>query len=95
MDIVKKMLVEQYERRLTLEELVELIEYVSPFEKKRHMASVLKDEVSSRMEKSRARSSRSNTPPSQQPRGKYEKSAKVDSQKIINFERGTFGGDCD
>jgi len=31
MDIVKKMLVEQYEKRVTLEELVELIEYVSPF----------------------------------------------------------------
>jgi len=31
MDIVKKMLVEQYEKRVTLEELVELIGYVSPF----------------------------------------------------------------
>jgi len=31
MDIVKKMLVEQYEKRVTLDELVELIEYVSPF----------------------------------------------------------------
>ena len=86
------MLVEHYEKRLTLEELVELIEYVSPFEKKKHMTSVIRDEVNSRLEKSRARSSKSSTPPSHKPRGKYEKSAKVDSLKVINFERGTFGG---
>jgi len=49
------------------------------------MTSVLRDEVSSRMERSRARSSRSNTPSSQNPQMKYKKSAKKDSQKVINF----------
>lgn len=43
MEIVKKMLVEHYEKRLTLEELVELIEYVSPFEKKKYMTSIIRD----------------------------------------------------
>lgn len=92
MDIVKKMLVEQYEKRVTLDELVELIEYVSPFQKKKQMTSMLRDEVSSRMERNRARSNQSNTPSSHKQQMKYEKNAKKDSQKVINFQRGTFGG---
>ena len=49
------------------------------------MTSVLRDEVSSRMERSRARSNQSNTLPSHKQQMKYEKSAKKDSQKVINF----------
>jgi hypothetical protein len=90
MEIVKQMLLESFETRLSLEQLILLVNQVNPFGKKMQMTTNIKSMVNQKLSKSKEKS---NSPPSH-PR-KPSKEAHHNQKyyhKVINFERGTFGG---
>lgn len=74
---------------MSLEQLLHLVEQVNPFEKKMQLTTSIKSIVSTKLQRAKEKS---NSPPSLKKKEADTYKRKEYTPKVINFNRGTFGG---